>query len=69
MPLRFGMRIYCLEVGEPSLKLRFITVWGYVYVIKNDIIQAGGVLAEVFVGIDSEIEEAVELIQMAYDIQ
>ena len=69
MPVRLGMQMYCLEVDEPSRKLRFVTVLGYVYVIKNDIIQAGGVLAEVFVGIDSEIEEAVELVQMAYDIQ
>ena len=36
---------------------------------KDDVIRVGDVLAEVFVSEKSEIEEALELIQAAYDIQ
>ena len=36
---------------------------------QDDVIHAGDVLAEVFVSEDSEVDEALELIQAAYNIQ
>ena len=36
---------------------------------KDAVIKAGDILAEVFVGADSEVEEAIDLIQSAYCIQ
>ena len=36
---------------------------------KDAVIKAGDILAEVFVGADSEVEEALDLIRSAYCIQ